>query len=109
MAPLQRAVSLAEVDAVPVPIEQDLDLDVAGTLEESLEDEAVVAEGGLGLPARGGELPRQPLEVAHGTHPLAAAAGRGLDEQWDPDPCRGGRQRGIGLIGVVVASGRRDA
>ena len=59
MAPLERAVALAEVDAVAVAVEQDLDLDVARALEEPLEDEAIVAERGLGLAPGGGELGRQ--------------------------------------------------
>ena len=46
MAALERAVALAEVDAVPVAIEQDLDLDVARAFEEPLEDQPVVAERG---------------------------------------------------------------
>ena len=49
MAPLDRAVALAEVDAVAGGIEQDLDLDVARALEEPLEDDAVVAERRLRL------------------------------------------------------------
>ena len=44
MAALERAVALAEVDAVPVGIEQDLDLNVPRAFHELLEDESVVAE-----------------------------------------------------------------
>ena len=54
MAALDRAVALAEVDARAVAIEQDLDLDVARAVDEALEDEPVVAEGGGRLaPGRG--------------------------------------------------------
>ena len=42
--PLDRAIALAEVDAVAVGVEQDLDLDVARPFEEALEDQPVVAE-----------------------------------------------------------------
>ena len=45
MAPLDRAIAITEVDAGPMAIEEDLDLDVAGAFEESLEDQAFVAEG----------------------------------------------------------------
>ena len=86
MAALERAVALAEVDALPVRIEQDLDLDVAGTLDQALEDEALVAEGGPRLASRGGELVGQPVGVAHRAHALAATAGRGLDEHRGADP-----------------------
>ena len=43
---LDRAVALAEVDAGPMTIEQDLDLDMARALDEPLQDEPVVAERG---------------------------------------------------------------
>ena len=81
VAPLDRAVALAEVDAVAVAVEQDLDLDVAGALEEPLEDEPVVVEGGLGLASGGGEVGREAVGEADRAHALAAAAGRRLDEQ----------------------------
>ena len=37
MPALDRAIPLAEVDAVPVAVEQDLDLDVAGALDEAFD------------------------------------------------------------------------
>ncbi len=46
MPALDRAVALAELDAVAGGIEEDLDLDVPGALDEPLEDEPVVAEDG---------------------------------------------------------------
>ena len=49
VAPLGRAVALAEVDAVPMGVEQHLDLDVARAFDEALEDQPVVAERGEGL------------------------------------------------------------
>ena len=51
MAALDRAVALAEVDAVAVAIDRDLDLDVAVLVEPLLEVERVVAERGLRLRA----------------------------------------------------------
>ena len=44
VAPLDRAVALAEMDAAPVAVEEDLDLDVARALDEPLEDQPLVAE-----------------------------------------------------------------
>ena len=58
MAPLDRAVALAEVDAVAVGVEQDLDLDVAPALDEALEDQPVVAERGAPRVARPRARPR---------------------------------------------------
>ena len=55
MATLERAVALAEMDAVTAGVEQDLDLDVARTLEVALEDQPIVAEGGRRLASRRGE------------------------------------------------------
>ena len=49
VATLDRAVALAEVDAVAVAVDHDLDLDVAVVLQPLLEVERVVAEGGAGL------------------------------------------------------------
>ena len=51
MAPLDRAVALAEVDAVAVAVDGDLDLDVAVLLEPLLEVQRVVAERGPRLGA----------------------------------------------------------
>ena len=54
MAALDRAVALAEMDAVPVRVEQDLDLDVATAFDEPLEDQPVVTERSRCLaPGRG--------------------------------------------------------
>ena len=51
VAPLDGAVALAEVDAVPVAVDRDLDLDVAVLVEPLLEVQRVVAERGLRLGA----------------------------------------------------------
>ena len=110
MAPLDRAVPLAEVDAVAVGVEQDLDLDVAWPLEEALEDEAVVAECRRRLAPAGRERIAQPIRVPHDPHALAAAAGCGLDEDRQPDPLCGRAECLVRLVGVVVAGrgpGRR--
>jgi hypothetical protein len=44
VAALDRALALAQVDAVAVRIAEDLDLDVARLLDELLDEDAVVAE-----------------------------------------------------------------
>ena len=89
-------------------IEQDLDLDVPRPLDESLEDEPVVAECGRRFAPRSRELGRQPVEGADGSHAFPAATGCRLDQKGYPDPLRGGDQGLVGLVGVVVALGRRD-
>src|SRR4029077_8171939 len=55
MSALETAVPLAEMDAGPEPVEQDLDLDMAGSFEDPLEDEPIVAERPRRLPAGGPE------------------------------------------------------
>ena len=76
---LDRAFALAEMHEMPLPVAEDLDLDVPGLLDELLEEHPFVAEGGGGLGLR----PREPLlelgVVAGDAHALAATAGRGLD------------------------------
>ena len=45
MAPLEAAIALAKVDPVSMGVEQHLDLDVAGSLQQAFQEEPVVAEG----------------------------------------------------------------
>ncbi len=53
VAALQRAVALAQMHGVALAVAEHLDLDVARAGEILLEIDGVVAEGGLGLGARG--------------------------------------------------------
>ena len=108
VASLDRAVAFAEVDAVAVAVEQDLDLDVPRALDQALEDQPIVAERARGLTAGGRQVGRQPIEVADRPHPLAAAAGGGLDQQRHADPLGGRGEGGVGLVRVVVALRHRD-
>ena len=58
MPPLHGAVALGEVDEVPVPVPEELDLDVAGVLDEALGEDLVAAEGREGLALRLLDYPR---------------------------------------------------
>ena len=107
--PLERAVPLAEVDAMPVGIEQDLDLDVARAVGQALEDEPVVAEGRQGLTSSGSERVGQAGRVADRVHALATAPGRGLDEERVADPSCGVRETRVGLVPAVVPGEDRHA
>jgi hypothetical protein len=49
VAPLERAVALAQMDRVALAVAEDLDLDVPRRGEVLLDVDLVVAEGGLGL------------------------------------------------------------
>jgi hypothetical protein len=106
--PLDRAVAFAEVDAVAMRVEQDLDLDVAAALDQALEDQPLVAECRPCLAAGGGQRIGQAVRLADRTHPLAAAAGGRLDQQREADARGGTDERPVGLVGAVVAGQDRD-
>jgi hypothetical protein len=77
---LGRAVALEEVDDVAVGVGQHLDLDVPAALDVLLHQDGVVTEGGERLPLGRRDGLAELLGGAHDAHPLAPAAGRGLDE-----------------------------
>ena len=81
VAPLHRAVALAEREHGAVGVGEDLDLDVAGPLDVALAEDGAVAERRLCLARRGRERLFELLRLAHDPHPAPAAAGRRLDEQ----------------------------
>ena len=88
VAPLHGAVALEQVDAVPVAVGEHLDLDVARARHVALDQHVVVAEArqrlALARRERVGELARR----ADDAHPLAAAAGRRLQQHRVADAVR---------------------
>ena len=78
---LDRAVALAEVDDVAVGVREHLHLDVARIDEVALGVHGRVAEVAETLPSRRLERALGVLGRAHDAHPLAAAAGRRLDDE----------------------------
>jgi hypothetical protein len=80
VAPLDRALALAEVNDVAVMIAEDLDLDVARVLDVLLEIDVADAERGFRLALRGLERLAQLRRLADDAHAAAAAAGDGLDD-----------------------------
>ena len=80
MPPLDAAVALTEVNAIPVLIDEHLDLDVATLLDPLLEVDRVVSKGGLRLGSsqrqRGLHLARCP----HQPHASATTTGRWLEQ-----------------------------
>ena len=99
-----RAVALPEVDAVPEPVDRDLDLDVAVVLEPALEVQRVVAERGPRLGAADRQHRRELPGRAHHAHPLAAAARGRLDEHRVADALRLLERLGL----VEQQAGARD-
>jgi hypothetical protein len=85
VAPLDRAVPLAEVDHVPVGVGEHLHLDVARIDEEALGVHRVVGEVALPLAARRLESAGRVVGPVDELHPLAAASGARLHEQGPAD------------------------
>ena len=75
VAPLQAAFALTEMHDVAVLVREDLDLDVAGSQHEPLEEERVVAEGGRCLAAGTRERRGEVLVFFDQPHTLPAASG----------------------------------
>src|SRR5690606_26104514 len=88
VAALHGAVALAEVNHVAVVVREDLDLDVARTLEVLLEVDGAVAEGRLRLPARERPGVAQRRLGMHDAHAAPTAAARGLDDHRVADVAR---------------------
>ncbi len=88
-------------------VPEDLDLDVAGVGDETLEEHGPVTERGRRLAARAAHCPGEPGGVADQPHAAPAAAEGRLDQQREPDPGRrGGEIPGIGSGSpVMVAPG----
>jgi hypothetical protein len=80
VTPLGRAVALEEMDDVAVRVGQHLHLDVPAVLDVLLHEDRVVAERGQRLALRGRDGVVELLAATHDAHPLAPAAGRGLDQ-----------------------------
>ena len=126
IAALDRTFALAEIDDVAVLVAQHLDFDVAGIDDEFLDEDPVVAERRLGF--RFGKT--EPFGDFRGRmrdpHPLAAAAGGGLDHDGiadgvgdlhrmllvgdDAEEARHGRDIGLcrRLLGLDLVAHRGD-
>ena len=101
---LDRAVALADVDHVAVAVGHDLDLHVATTLDQALQVDAVVPEGGASF-ALGVGVGRRDLVLGGGdAHASAAAAAFGL-EQDGVSGALGHLDRLLGVAQDAVAPG----
>ena len=95
VAPLHRAVALAERHHVPVAIGEQLHLDVPRPFEIALAVESSVPERGLGLALGSRERLVELRSIADDAHPAAAAARRRLDHERKADLGRSAlRKRG---------------
>src|SRR5690606_30082169 len=88
VAPLHRAVALAQVHRVAVLVGEHLDLDVSGVLEVFLEIDVRVVERGLRLAARHRHRAEQRRLRVHDAHAPPAAAAGGLHDHRVADGAR---------------------
>src|SRR5439155_15314963 len=107
--PLQAAVALAEVDALAMRVEEELDLDVARPLEELLEDEPIVAECRRRLAPCCRKRVGKAVDVADDVHPLAAAATARLDDEREAKALGGRSEGSVRLVVAVVPRHGRHA
>ncbi len=106
---LQRAVALAQMHAIPAPVSEHLDFDVARLAQVFLDIDAVVAEGRPGFRARRRQRLGKARLVARNLHAAPAAARCSLDQHGVTDA--GGDALGLDLVGyrAVRTGNARDA
>src|SRR6185312_17396176 len=107
-AALDRAFALAEIDDIAVLVAKHLDFDVPRIDDELLDENAVVAEGGLRFRAGASEALRDLDARMCDPHALAAAAGGGLDHHRIPDLVGNAHGRIVVLDDAEMARHRRD-
>src|SRR5437867_3788477 len=106
---LDGALALVEVDDVAVRVAEHLHLDVAWANDRLLDVDAVVAEGGPGLGARGAERALELVGRLDEAHALAAAAPGGLQHHGEADRARELLHLAVRAEGVVGAGNDRHA
>ena len=109
VAALGGAVAFEQVHGVAVPVGEDLDLDVAGAGDVALHQHGGIAEGGRTFLLGGGEGGGEVIETFDDAHAAPAAAGDGLDDDWEADFLGGRGEEGGVLVGAVIAGQQRHA
>ena len=103
MAPLHRAVALAQVDGVAVRVGKHLHFDVARLQHGALDQQLAIAKAGQRLRARAGQCLRQLRRIRHQPHAAPATAGHGLDHHRVADLGGLGGKACLGLVLARVA------
>ncbi len=88
VTPLDRALALVQVENRAGGVAEDLDLDVARSLEVLLDVEIAAAEGGFGAPPHRRERGGRAGGLVHARHADTTAAGRRLEEDGVADVAR---------------------
>ena len=109
VAALETAITLEQVDDIALAVAEHLHLDMARALDVFLDQDMGIAEAGCRFAlARGKGIGKVCCRL-HQPHPLAAAAGHGLDQHRIADLCGAlGQEAGL-LILAHVARGHRNA
>src|SRR5207253_9188635 len=103
MRALQRAVALAQMNNPALAVAEDLDLDVARSLEVAFEIDVAAPEKRRRLVLRDRQHAGELALIARHLHAAAAATGRGFDQ----DRIADGAGRGLGRC--EIAHGTRRA
>ena len=96
------------MNACAVSVGQDLKLDVTRSLDQLLQIDAVIAKRIVRLAPCGSKRSRQFVGLMDDAHPLAAATGRGLDEQGIADG-RGRSRQFIVTLACLITRDDRHA
>src|SRR5579871_5129011 len=94
MPPLERTIALAQPDAVAVVVGEDLDLDVARTLDGALEVDRGVAKGGAGFAHRLAEGGLELRGIVDHAQALAATPGDSFERHRKSNFVGGGANLG---------------
>ena len=106
VAALDGALALTQAEDVAVLVGENLELDVAGALDEFFEVEVTVAEGARGLAGGLLEERGQLFGGAHDAHSASTAAGRCLEHDGVADGA--GALQGLGLAGEHAVGAGKD-
>src|SRR5215470_8026348 len=109
MAPLNRALPLAQVDEIAVDVAEDLKLDMPRVYHGFLEQQRGVAEGRECLASGGGKGIGQVAFTRDYTHTLATATQCRLHHDRIADPVRSRQEARVRLIRTVVTRYHRHA
>ena len=106
VAPLHGAIALEEVNEAAVHVAEELDLDMAGALDELLDEDLGAAEGGLAFTLSAFERHGELVLAADDAHAAAAAAVRRLDHHRPAESF--GDPQGLCLTRHRVGASRED-
>ena len=101
--PLQRAVTLTQMNHIAMSIGKHLHLDVPRTLDCSFQNEVTVAKGTFSLGTRQRDRLQQLIRVSNTPHTATAAPCRGLDHDGHPHRFRLAAECVVGLVLALIS------